>query len=184
MWVLLLVGCRAASPALSDAAIAGDGWIERRITDSALDLPTVADSGADRVDAASADGATDGATPSDGGAAGAGDAADARRDVIGADADAGVVCQVLSVDCPRRQACYPFPFEGPATGDARCGFVGAGGPSVPCQSQLECDDATFCSAPGEPESVCALRCDLSNPLCLEGTLCRPLFFYPGAGVCL
>ena len=99
--------------------------------------------------------------------------------------DAGATCSLLGSTCPNKQGCYPFPFdEVPGSGATRCAFQGVGGPSVPCQSQLECDGLTVCSAPGQPDSICLQRCSLGRPVCAPGSSCAPLAGYPNVGVCL
>lgn len=129
-------------------------------------------------------------TPDAGGPAGGGDAGGAGTgDAVTTDdgandaTDAGG-CGLLAAACPLREACYPFPFEGPARGETQCAFQGVGGATVPCQSQLECDGTTICSAPGQSDSVCAPRCDRAAPRCAVGTACVAYPGYPGVGVCL
>jgi hypothetical protein len=144
----------------------GDGLPERIITDAAL-WPDA------RSDVVAVD------SPSgDGHVADAGDAAETG-------ADSGASCHLLgATTCPAKQACYPYPFEGASNGDTRCAFAGAGAESIPCQSQLECDGTTLCSAPGlQADSVCLLRCDPAAPRCALGANCVDLPGYPGIGVC-
>ena len=155
----------------------GDGLAERIIVDGAWpDAPT--DAGADgssesvEVIDATDDTVTDATGVGDGSADGAADAAIAAP------------CSLLERACPNKQACYPYPFDTTPAGETRCAFVGAGGPSVPCQTQLECDDQGVCQAPGQPDSACRRRCDLDFPDCPAGTVCRPLPGYSRAGMCL
>jgi hypothetical protein len=144
----------------------GDGLAERVTTDAAL-----------WVDVRSGDGTTSDSNSSSRDGAG--------RDVSGDGADApATACRLLDSSCPARQACYPFPFEGgPPSGETRCSFQGIGRPSVPCQSQLECDGETTCITPGQLDAVCLQRCDLNGPNCPPGTACLPLAGYPGVGTC-
>jgi hypothetical protein len=161
------VGCRVAGGMDANIDPRGDGLIERVISDVAM--WEVRADGARDGDAGDGDGQRDGDGDGDGG--------------DGPAADGGAACELLTPSCPARQGCYPFPFEGAPTGDRRCAFVGAGGPSVPCQSQLECDERSICSAAGEPDAICTERCDPSQPRCPIGQSCRPLAFYAGVGTC-
>lgn len=176
VWSLLVVtlGCSAAGGFEAGASPGGDGLPERVITDAG-----VRDARADG-EPSDGDRPGDGGSGGDGGRDGDGGAADTGPD---APADGGVACDLLAVSCPAPQACYPAPFEGTPSGQRRCGSPGPGGPSVPCQTQLECDQTTVCSAPGEPDSICVQRCDLADPRCPPGTTCRTLPLYPGVGTC-
>lgn len=99
------------------------------------------------------------------------------------DAALGAPCALLGMSCANRAGCYPFPFESPPNGQARCAFPGGGTVSDPCQSQLECDGTTICSAPGQPDSICLQRCALASPVCPPGTTCLAYAGYSGVGVC-
>ncbi|MES1207358.1 MAG: hypothetical protein ABUS79_15580 [Pseudomonadota bacterium] len=150
----------------------GDGLVERVITDAALwadvQVPDPPDARAEG----------DGGGPDGGGGDGRGSD---EIDLSGG----GSGCALLATTaCAARQACYPFPFEGPPTGETRCAFQGAGGPAIPCQSQLECDGTTLCTAPGEADSVCLPRCDRADPRCAVGTVCVAYRNHPGVGICL
>ncbi|MBC8133985.1 MAG: hypothetical protein H7X95_13455 [Deltaproteobacteria bacterium] len=112
-----------------------------------------------------------------------GGVADAQQDGANADADVVGACALLGVSCVGGEACYPFPFESRAPNEVRCAFQGVGGPLVPCQSQLECDGVTMCSAPGVPDSVCLQRCSLANPRCPTGLECTTFYGFVGVGVC-
>jgi hypothetical protein len=167
--LVVLCGCRVgAGTAPVDANTPrGDGLAERVTTDAALwaDVRIGGDgAGADR-EPAGGDGP---------GRDGAGDASDATT----------APCRLLEASCPGREACYPYPFEGgPPSGETRCSFQGIGRPSVPCQSQLECDGENICITSGQPDAVCRQRCDLNGPNCPPGTACLPVAGYPGVGAC-
>ena len=167
--LVVLCGCRVGSgSAPVDAGTPrGDGLAERVTTDAAL-----------WVDVRPPDGAGTGADLNPGG----GDAA--GRDAPDGGNAATAACRLLEASCPARQACYPFPFEGgPPSGETRCSFQGIGRPSVPCQSQLECDGENICVTPGQPDALCLQRCDLNGPNCPPGTACLPVAGYPGVGAC-
>lgn len=147
----------------------------RLITDAALW------SDVSEPDARARDGNTDG-PPSDRGSIPV-DGASAEVGAVGE--DAGQTCALLGASCVGREACYPLPFEGPPNGGTQCALQGIGGPSVPCQSQVECDGTTLCSAPqAQADSVCSQRCNLANPRCPTGMQCAPYFAFAGVGVCL
>jgi hypothetical protein len=137
-------------------------------------------------------GAGDATSTRDGRADGSGGAHDIQSPVdtspseaplAGGDGGSGQCGLLLTTECVGAERCYPFPFESPAPGDTRCAFQGVGGPSVPCQSQVECDEMTVCGSPDQPDSVCLLRCSLTNPRCPTGFNCLTFFGYPGVGVC-
>lgn len=187
--VLTAGGCRVSRSAAIDAEVAGgDGLPERRILDANI------------WETARDDGATD-ATNSD-----ANQAIDASADVV-SDADDGgqladaaplpvdaagdgtvrpgtVSCDLATPSCPVRQACYPYPFESAAAVQARCTVPGTGGESIPCQSQTDCDATTICDRPGQPDSVCILRCILVAPQCPPGRSCRARAPFDGFGTCV
>jgi hypothetical protein len=166
--LVVLCGCRAStgSGPVDASTPRGDGLAERVTTDAALWVDVRPGDGNANGDARGGDG---------GGHDGASDA--------GGDA-AAPACRLLEVTCPARYACYPFPFEGgPPSGETRCSFQGIGRPSVPCQSQLECDGENICITPGQPDAVCLQRCDLNGPNCPPGAACLPVAGYPGVGAC-
>jgi hypothetical protein len=181
----LICGCRVGGVADVSVDPRGDGLPERVITDAAL-WDTRADGAPDALDGGGADGDDDGRGDGDGDGDGRGGRdgdGDGGAAGDGSAADAEPACDLLTPSCPAQQACYPFPFEGTPAGDRRCASVGAGGPSVPCQSQLECDQGSLCTAPGEPDSICAKRCDPGEPRCPAGERCQALPLYPGVGSC-
>jgi len=183
--VVVACGCRvAAAPGINAATPHDAGFPDRVITDVALwadvragdeameappvDQKSVGD-GLAATDALARDGAGGG-----GGSDGGGDGGN----------EAGV-CGLLAQDCPGKEACYPFPFEGTPAGQTRCSFPGVGAESTPCQSQLECDGTSLCSTPGlQSDSICVPRCDPQNPRCPVGRSCREYPGYPGIGVCM
>ena len=171
--IVVVCGCRVASaPGIDATTPHGDGLPERVITDAALwadvrtaDVATdsVGDRGSDR------DGTDAGIDGTDGKAG---------------DGPGDGPCALLAPGCPNKEACYPFPFDGVPTGETRCFMPGSGGELATCQSQLECDGTTLCSAPGQQsDSFCLPRCDPQNPHCAIGTNCLPYPNYPGVGVC-
>ncbi|MEO5770239.1 MAG: hypothetical protein ABIS92_17920 [Polyangia bacterium] len=180
--LMVVCGCRVATSSSSssswgDAATPrGEGLPDRVITDVALwaDLPAV-DHGFDNV------------TRRDSGGDGSGDRpANEQGGVDGNASDvagAGETCPLLGAACVGREGCYPLPFDRPPNGGTGCAFQGVGGPSVPCQSQLDCDGLTLCAAPDQPDSVCLQRCSLNNPRCPTGSDCQAYFGYSGVGVC-
>ena len=167
--IVVVCGCRVASAPGIDATVPhGDGLPERVLTDSAL-----------WADVRITDARTD-AKPNDG--AFVSDASDANAGGDGG-SDAGP-CALLAAGCSNKEACFPFPFEGVATGETRCFMPGRGGEMTTCQSQLDCDGMTLCSAPGQlSDSFCLLRCDPQTPRCPIGANCLPYPNYPGVGVC-
>jgi len=183
LWVLSFatpLGCRVTTANTIDAtAPHGDGLPDRIIVDGPWpEAPAGDGSDAAQVDSASSDARTDGDATMDAG----------RADAVPADGESdsndGGPCNLLERTCPDKQACFPTPFESAPTGGTECAFVGAGGASVPCQSQLECSELTICSAPGQPDSVCRQRCDLDALDCPAGMLCRPLPGYGRTGLCI
>lgn len=170
--LVVVCGCRAATsgPVIDASTPRGDGLVDRIVTDAALwsDLS-----------------ATD--STSDGRIVDARDGAPADRAV----ADGSTVtdlstepsCALLGKECVGREGCYPFPFEGSPSG-TRCAFQGIGAASIPCQSQLDCDATTLCTAPGQPDSICAQRCPIADSRCPTGFRCVPYYGYVGVGVCL
>jgi hypothetical protein len=169
--VVVACGCRVGTSSPVDATTPrGDGLVERVTIDAALwadvRIPDVA------VDLSARDQNADART----------DIPDAAADVIDP-TDTGVACSLLTISCPDRRACYPYPFEGVPTGETRCAFQGAGGPSVPCQSQLECDGTSVCASPGQPDSSCLQRCNPADARCPAGTACVAFENYPTTGVC-
>lgn len=164
---VVLCGCRVGAGTNNEDATTprGDGLPERVTTDAALwaDVRSADSAGADRAD-------------SDG--TGAGDAAATD----GGDA-AAAPCRLLEPSCPVRQACYPYPFEGPPSGETRCRPEGMNRAPIQCQSQLECDGDNVCITPGQPDAVCLQRCSLDGPDCPPGTACLPVPGYPGVGAC-
>ena len=181
---VVVCGCRvAASPALGDGSLPrGDGLPDRVIVDGALftDLSSgIGITDAVRLGDGQVDGSGNGADVSGGGAI-----VDGAGSDVAAEGGGGAPCGLLAASsCVGDERCYPFPFEGPSPLDVRCAFQGVGGPSVPCQSQLECDGLTLCAAPGQPDSVCLQRCGLENPRCPTGFVCAAFFGYAGVGVC-
>jgi hypothetical protein len=144
----------------------GDGLPERITTDAALwaDLRP--------VDATGTDHTRDSAVSEAGDAVGA-DSGDAL----------GASCRLLEASCPVRQSCYPFPFEGPPSGETRCELEGMNRSPIPCRSQVECDGQNVCVTPDTEDAVCRQRCSLDGPNCPPGTACLPLAGYPGVGAC-
>lgn len=179
-------GCRVATPASVEPADAnpprGDGLPDRIVTDGAawsdLRIP-VADA---LGDLAAFDVQRDGAGGSFEGQGDAGDGGGgAEGDALGPDQQCSLIGPAT---CPGAEGCYPYPFEAFAPAATRCAFQGVGGASVPCQSQVECDGTTICSAPGRSDSFCLQRCSLTNPRCPTASVCTPFGQYAGVGVCL
>lgn len=165
--LVVVCGCRVgAGVAPLDAEIpSGDGLPERVTTDAALwsDVrgPETAGTSDGVGDRSSSD--------------------VSARDAVGE--VGGAACSLLNNGCPGREACYPYPFEGSPSGQTRCSFQGVGRQSVPCQSQVECDGASLCVTPGQPDAVCLQRCDPNAPSCPPGTACLSVAGFSGAGVC-
>lgn len=201
-------GCRVGQVTSPDAALPlGDGLPDRILIDGPLperllprdrgpdedrEAPAAADARADADMDAHADDAADAVVRAD-----ARDASADQAPSLDADEDEGgggplgaASCDLASsvavpgsALCPARQGCYPFPFESSLPTEARCGLAGLGSESVPCRSQLDCAANAVCARPGEPDSVCLLRCDPLAPTCPPGQSCRPYARYPGFGTC-
>jgi hypothetical protein len=180
--IVVACGCRVVSALGVDAATApGDGLPSRIVTDAALwsdvrnpDLPyghSNADAGGPSGDRASIDADV---SP-----------ADAPYEIGSLDLVSRETCSLLDDTCVGLESCYPLPYEGTPNGATVCALSGIAGPSMPCQSQLDCDGTTLCSAPQtEPDSVCLRRCSLVGSACPTGTHCLPFFDFSGVGVCM
>ena len=182
--LVVVCGCRvAASPALGDGALPrGDGLPDRVIVDGALF--TDLSSGIGITDAVrSSDGQVDGSGRGPDALDGGGIADGTAADLAGEGGGSGPCGLLVASSCVGDERCYPFPYESPAPGDVQCAFQGEGGPSIMCQSQLDCDGLSLCGAPGKPDSVCLQRCSLANPRCPTGFVCVAFFGYAGVGVC-
>jgi hypothetical protein len=169
--LVVLCGCPVGAARVAEDAATprGDGLPERVTTDIGLwaDVRLMDSTAADRQ--------------------GGGNAGDVPGgDTAGADTGdaSSPSCALLEPSCAGRQACYPYPFEGTPSGETRCSFPGIGRMSVPCQSQLECDDDSVCVTPGQPDALCLQRCSVNAPDCPLGTACLPLAGYPGVGACV
>ena len=179
--IVVACGCRVVSPSGVDATTArGDGLPSRLVTDLALWSDVVTLDAGSRDTRIAADGSVSIEGARDGGAAN-----DAAVETGSADLAPDAACALLGNTCVGLESCYPLPFDAEPNGATACAISGIWGPAMACQSQLDCDGTTLCSAPQkEADSVCLRRCNLADPVCPTGTHCAPFFAYAGVGVCL